>query len=434
MMGKRVRRPPRSARSIGLAVLAVSVVSCGRLGLDQLFDPDADLVNEHPDASANPDSTASLDSAAGPDSGGPDSGGPEGSGDGGPGSDGEPSDEGAQDGPQGDDASACSPVCSNPHGTTGCVNSTCVPVCSAGFADCDGDPSNGCETSTTTTSNCGTCGHVCPSDAGAAACTGGTCGVTCDLSGTWAAKLSVQLSWASSLTLAAGSGTLQFWVIVKGMQNGNSVPVTMVPCEIAVPDFESSAVAGNEPYGVTFSNTLFDHTPQFLPTTSATVTLGGSSPGSTYTMPTIAFLLGASMTNPTTDPWPATPAAVTEVDMDQDGHVGVTQPYKTGGSYDLVPLDIMKSQRADENYLAARLVASFTGTLSSCTNMAGSANVTNFDTHIIGCDISGDAGACSTTQSNFVDSNRPAYTVTSASISLVKVASTAVCSDVRAAL
>jgi hypothetical protein len=244
----------------------------------------------------------------------------------------------------------------------------------------------------------------------------------------------VQLSWASSLTLAAGSGTLQFWVIVKGTQSGNSVPVTMVPCEIAVPDFQSSAVAGNEPYGVTFANTLFDHTPQYLPTTSATVALGGSSPGSTYTMPTIAFLLGASMTNPTTDPWPATPEAVTEVDMDQDGHVGVTQPYKTGGTYDLVPLDIMKSERGDKNYLAARLVASFTGTLSSCTNMAGSADVTNFDTHIIGCDISGDAGTCSSTQSDFVDSNRPAYTVSSASISLVKVANTAVCSDVRAAL
>src|SRR5580692_2952439 len=160
MMGKRARRAASSARSMWLAAVAVSVVSCGRLGLDQLFDPDADLVNEHPDASTNPDSTASLDSSAGPDSVGPegssdggpgsddggpgvgdggpgsDAGGP-GGGDGGPGSDAEPSDGGAQDGPQGDAASACSPVCSNPHGTTGCVSSTCVPVCSAGFADCD---------------------------------------------------------------------------------------------------------------------------------------------------------------------------------------------------------------------------------------------------------------------------------------------------------
>ncbi len=348
----------------------------------------------------------------------------------------------SDDGPLGDGSpgspgdggpSTCSPACVNPHGTTACEGAACVPACAAGYGDCDGDPADGCETPTTTTANCGTCGKVCTSDAGAATCNAGACETSCNLSGTWAAKVSVQVTWASSLSLAAGSGSLNFWVMVKGTQSGTSIPITMVPCEITIPDFSSSPAGGNELYGVTFPNTLFDHAPPYLPSTSGTVTLGGSSPGSTYSLPVVAFLIGDSLTNPTTDAWPAV-AMVTQVDMDQDGKFGVTTPYKTGGTYQFVPLDLGKSARSDKAYLAARLAASFSGTLSSCTGIAGSATVTHLDTHIIGCEISGGGGDCMTTQSNFADSNRPAYMIGAASLSLVKVADAATCADVRSAL
>ena len=139
---------------------------------------------------------------------------------------------------------------------------------------------------------------------------------------------------------------------------------------------------------MTFPNTLFDHAPPYLPSTGGTVTLGGSSPGSTYSLPVVAFLIGDSLTNPTTDAWPPV-AMVTQVDMDQDGKPGVTTPYKTGGTYQFVPLDLGKSARSDKAYLAARLAASFSGTLSSCTGIAGNATVTHLDTHIVGCEISG---------------------------------------------
>ncbi len=446
-----------------VALCGPGVVSCGRLGFDEKIEQDASAIMVRPadatDLEVGDDAPATGDGAA------------------------------MSDGTQAEDAAAtCSPPCVNPNGTTACVNGQCAPVCSTGFADCDGnlsngceanvqadpahcgsciglctvdsgsatcrngtcgtsscapgtadcdgDETNGCETAINTTSNCGMCGRVCTSDAGTPACSSGTCTTTCDLTGTWAGKVSLQVTWPGTLTLAAGSGTIGFWVIVKGTQSGNSIPVTMLPCGITVPDFQSSPAGGNEPYGLTFPNALFDHAPPYLPTVNTTVTLGGSSPGSMYSVPAVAFLVGLSMTNPTTDAWPSTPEMVTGVDMDQDTKAGVTVPYKSGGTYDLVPLNISKSARSDKAYLAARFASSFSGTIAApgCTSITGTATVTHFDTHVIGCDVSGGGGDCNSTQSDFADSNKPAYAVGSATISLAKIANSATCSDVRGAL
>ncbi|HEX4445081.1 MAG TPA: hypothetical protein VH044_00030 [Polyangiaceae bacterium] len=329
---------------------------------------------------------------------------------------------------------ACAVACTNANGSTSCSGGACAPSCSSGFGDCDGMLANGCETALNTTSNCGTCGHACTSDAGSPTCSGGTCTTACNLSGTWAVKISVALAWPSSLALATGSGTLQVWAMLKGTQSGNSIPATVGICGITLPDFPSSSIAGNELYGLMFPNTLFDHAPAFLPTVSTTITLGGTTPGSTWSVPTIAFLLGLTLTNPVTDAWPSTPETVSQVDMDQDTKFGITVPYKSGGSYSFVPVNISKSVRADKAYLAARLAASFSATLSTgCTGVTGTATVTSFDTHIGGCEHS-TGGDCTTTESDFTDSNRPAYTAGAATLALVKVAAAATCADVRGAL
>jgi hypothetical protein len=415
-MGRHALRAPRL--SAALVVVVVGVVSCGRIGFDETLGQDASMVGQDASMVDVRPLDAAIFEAAGD---GPNAGDVE---------------QPPADASQGEDAPpACSPSCSNQNGTTACIGATCVPVCATGFADCDGNPANGCETSTTTTSNCGTCGNACTSDAGAPACNSGTCGTSCDLSGTWAAKVSLQLTWSSSLALAAGSGTMGFWAIVKGAQSGTTIPVTMVPCEITIPDFQSSPAGGNEQYGLTFPNSLFDHVPAYLPTTSATVSLGGTSPGSTYSVPAVAFLIGLSMTNPTTDAWPSTPEMVTQVDMDQDMKFGVTAPYKSGAPDVLVPVNLSKSARADEAYLASRLVASFSGTIGAgCTSVSGTATVTHFDTHLIGCELSGGAGDCTQTDSDFTDSNKPSYATGSATVSLVKIIDAGTCADVRSAL
>jgi hypothetical protein len=328
----------------------------------------------------------------------------------------------------------CAVSCTNANGSTSCASGMCAPSCSGGFADCDSNLANGCETSTATTTNCGTCNHACTADAGMATCTSGTCGTTCDLSGTWAAKVTIPVTWPTSANIASGSGTMGFWLLVNGTQSGNTIPVTMVPCEVTIPDFSSTPAAGSELYEVAFPTSLFDHTPSFLPTTSSTVTLGGSSPGSAYTVPSAAFLLGLSMTTPTTDPWPSTPETVTQVDMDQDGHPGVTSAFKTGGGYSLGSVNGLGTVRADKPYLALRIVVSLSATLSGCTGVSGSATVTHVDTHTIGCDITGGGGACTQTQSDFADTNKPTLVPGSAAVSLVKIVNAGTCADVRAAL
>jgi len=66
-------------------------------------------------------------------------------------------------------------------GSASCSNGTCVPACSAGFADCNGSTQNdGCEVDTTSVGHCGRCGHACAAAGVAAkACTSGACAPTC---------------------------------------------------------------------------------------------------------------------------------------------------------------------------------------------------------------------------------------------------------------
>ena len=77
---------------------------------------------------------------------------------------------------------SCNTVCVNPNGTTSCQQGACVPVCDNGFADCDGNPVNGCETSTqTSTNHCGKCGTQCLNPHGTVACQSGVCVPGCDV-------------------------------------------------------------------------------------------------------------------------------------------------------------------------------------------------------------------------------------------------------------
>ncbi len=68
-----------------------------------------------------------------------------------------------------------------PNGTPSCVNSTCVPSCSAGFKDCNGIYADGCEANLNTdVANCGGCGRACSgANVAAKACAGGLCTSTC---------------------------------------------------------------------------------------------------------------------------------------------------------------------------------------------------------------------------------------------------------------
>jgi hypothetical protein len=265
---------------------------------------------------------------------------------------------------------------------------------------------------------------------------------TCDLTGPWALRVDVQVTWPSTLVLAAGSGTVSLWALVTETQTGDSVASTVLPCGILLPPFAGPSFAGSPTFGVTFPNALFDGT--YLTASSTTLTLSGSTPGATYTSPAEANMLGIAFANPTTASWPdMATAQADQVDMDMDGNPGVTansdvgQPLPNdGGTYSQIPVGAL-GPYADQLYMAIRAVVALNGTLTSCTAASGPANVSHLDNHTLGCHLAA-GGTCSSSgalsQAAFVDTNSPVFTVSSATFEAQALTTSDTCPNVRAAL
>jgi hypothetical protein len=275
-------------------------------------------------------------------------------------------------------------------------------------------------------------------------------GGACDLNGTWASRLTIDVTWApqglNAVILASGSGQIKQWIKGVRTQTGMSTSDATVVCGIDLPDFQSTAVIGSETYGVRFPDSLFDGPGDggapYLPTFTVSGALGGLTPGATYSTTTTAALLGISLAHPTTDPWPSTVS--TAVDMDRDGKTGVTIDTAQGSPYSDVPTGIpglfQPIVRADELDVAIRQVTIVSGTITDCDDMTGTVSIPQIsgkaaiDSHVMGCALS-DGGDCSSTQASFVDNTQPVFTPSgSTQFQSVRLGTGATCADVRAAL
>jgi hypothetical protein len=272
----------------------------------------------------------------------------------------------------------------------------------------------------------------------------------CNLGASWGIKVVVDVSWPSTGLVNWGGADygdpteqVEIWALLSptGSASGTSIPATIRPCNIVLPDFGS--IIG-ETYGATFPSTLFDHTPPYLTAVSTTLTFGATTAPTTFTVPGETNLIG--MSAPATGAWPSAASGVTEVDMDVDGEPGVTAISKAPPTYSYVPTTIIPSLpdlnlvRADKLYMAIRFVtSSLSGSMSSCTAASGGTNsvvVDDMDSHILGChvySVDGGAGDCTATQATFVDNNRPVFAIDSASFTAA-VVTTANCASVVAAL
>ena len=327
---------------------------------------------------------------------------------------------------------SCGNACSNAHGTTSCRASACVPSCSTGYDDCDGQRPNGCETALNSVSNCGRCGAVCPANGGTPVCTAGVCDTVCNLTGTYALKLTVAVSWSATSYVSSGSGTVTVYSRLQGTQSGNSLSGSVVECARVTPDLRSSVLS--ESYNVSYPNAIYDHAPTYLQAGTASVTLSGTSPGASFTLARTAQLMGASMADPVNGVWPSSASGLSQIDTDQDGKPGVSAAYANDSGRTYPPTaPLFGAARTDGPYVAARIAFSLSGTLSSCTQSSGSASVTAVDTAIFGCSMSS-GGDCNASQSSFLDNNQMTYRPGSATYTLVKVAAGASCAAVRAAL
>src|SRR5262249_55220872 len=117
------------------------------------------------------------------------------------------------------------------------------------------------------------------------------CHTICDLTGTWALKLTTNVSWPAFRTAFSlgGSGQIMTWGKIVATQTSTSVATTVISCGLSVPDFQADFQGtlglGLETYGLTFPTTIFDnHT---LPMGNTTATLSGLKAGATYSTPSI---------------------------------------------------------------------------------------------------------------------------------------------------
>jgi hypothetical protein len=267
---------------------------------------------------------------------------------------------------------------------------------------------------------------------GAPICNAGVCGATCNLTGTFALKVTLQATWPNATYTAAGSGTFTFWLRLQGTHNGNSLTGTLTDCGRDVPPFDARTVSETFKYG--HPNSIFDMP---LPGVAATATLSSASPGAALTLPSSALLMGTTMADPINGAWPAQASGLAQVDTDGDGLPGVRATYQNGGGY-IHPRTggTFGDPRADTAFTASRLVFSLNGSLTSCTQSSGPASVTHIDTRIFDCGLAGGGSTadCSASQASFLDVACVSYTLGTAAYTLVKVADAATCVNVRAAL
>jgi hypothetical protein len=264
---------------------------------------------------------------------------------------------------------------------------------------------------------------------GSSSSSGGT--DACDLNGSSALKVSIDVSWAAGEALTAGSGTMDLWALLRAAPSGESLSITLLPCGVTLPDFGSILA---ETYGLVLPDAIFDHSPPDIPATTTTVNLTSASAGMGLMLPIETTLIGLTMPDPATDPWPSSASAVAQVDMDRDGKPGVTATAKTGGPYRGLPVAVsLAPARADALYMVLRSSVGVTASIGSCSEASGSASVSRLDSHVVGCHVQG-GGDCTASQANLVDANRPVYSVGSATFRAVRVDGAATCKDVRAAL
>jgi hypothetical protein len=279
-------------------------------------------------------------------------------------------------------------------------------------------------------------------------------------------KLTFNVVWgmggASATSLASdpgGPAAVNIWLLSHEM-GGASFTGTAQPCGTTLPDLELNA-AGDFALSVAVGASGLVN-PAITNTTFAAITRTYANQGtqgfnigdSITTQPTLGLLgLSSSSTydNPATA-WPAycasnaTCSGVTcdngtcsggmggpfngsdITDDDNDGNPGVTAhplmgsatcpTYSTNNGspptspctyyYPPTQVSVGGGPAADEVYIVSRQRFALSGVRTNCQSGSGTASITLFDNHVVGCHVSG-GGACTSAQVQFLDQSRPVY-------------------------
>jgi hypothetical protein len=257
---------------------------------------------------------------------------------------------------------------------------------------------------------------------------------------TLAVHIVMDATWPADKLMAtrAGTGKIHLWNLsrldaVGGQLSGDETR----SCGTTLPGFELTAIgtiaAGGSRVLVEIPDSVWNA--PTIPRFHSAGRITGWDPGSPFMIDGTLALIGLMMDDPN-GAWPDSFTGVTALDADGDGKPGFIAVPRSGGGYVQPPTAIGiggSAPPAEQLHLASRTVVSLDGKLTSCSEVAGSATVKFFDSHVVGCKVRG-GGDCTAAQTKFVDDSRTLYTITAATFTARKIADTATCDEARAAV
>ena len=247
---------------------------------------------------------------------------------------------------------------------------------------------------------------------------------------TLATSLTVNVGWPSTTTSNTGTGSISM-LLLTPLTGSTSLTGTSRMCAMKVPDLVLNAIGGaatgtssGTKVQLPVSNATWD---QITRTFAVAGTQAGLDPNDALNVSPWVSLFGltsASGYGSDATAWPAacatgtcTPAgsftAASLQDDDNDSFAGITVLPSTATGYTLPATSTVFSQLADRLYIVFRTEVALTETRVSCTASSGTATVSLFDSHVVGCHVtagsSSAAGPCSSDQVQFLDDTRTVY-------------------------
>lgn len=269
--------------------------------------------------------------------------------------------------------------------------------------------------------------------AGAGGAAGSAGAVACDLNGRWASYLEIDVAWAGTTVLQPGADMIRVWLVGDRTGQADQAQESVSTCGITLPDFQSNLLGGNEKFGVRFPGEVFDlgGIPQFNISFGGNVVVGGELQSEP-----VALLIGHTMANPLTDPWPAI-SAIKATDPDADTKPGLTGVAVKGNGFGHPPTDALRLERAKALWIVSRTAVEIAASLTTCDQLNGSLSVLQvasqpgLQSHIVGC-IKDNGEPCTSTETGFLDTNRPDFQPATSSRFVSKRVDAAVsCAQVR---
>jgi hypothetical protein len=264
-----------------------------------------------------------------------------------------------------------------------------------------------------------------------------------------AAHVTMSVTWPGSVSTSQGTGTVNIWLLANLTVSGTGTNLMLggkaQTCGTTLPPIALNGpgqiVTGGSKVQITFPDAVW--TAPSMPKFDIQGTASGWDSGSTLVFKPVLAPIGITLPDPTAA-WPTSAWAFPAnsiIDADGDGKPGFTAvpaPKANGVVLPPTGLGIFGSApSADKLYIVAKNNLSLSGTRTSCTDAAGTADVTEFDNHVVGCHVLNGMD-CTTgmanTQADFVDQSRTVYGPGAATFKAKQLPATATCADVLSAL